>query len=432
MSLSTSRSGGWNRLTLRMVKMNWALMAAEGTGGSITGIQSRARSPTGGEHGAVQRDPGRPRRRRPHHGVADLAGRLRRPGGPRPAAALATATTGRGRPVDDGSRAGEARQRRVPGRSRRPRSCPARTSRPPAGSSPRTGPGRSICSASPASCIFNTFHNGRFAALERSDPDLVVRRRPGPQPGNDRLLLGRSAPAADLLRAAGRLRPVRGGRPSRRWTRVRPRCWCRRPARRATRPATSGSTRCGRPPRRPASRWCSTSAAGESCSTRRTSTTACPSRRTSTAARRTSARSTTWPSPGRRCRRSPRMIFDGVLERFPHLQDRRDRAGRDLDAELDAPDGVGVRRLRPARGAPAGALTLRPTEYVQRQIRATPYPTEDVGWITEQVGPDICLFSSDYPARRGWPQADRALRGARWATRPSTSASASTATTSST
>ena len=46
-------------------------------------------------------------------------------------------------------------------------------------------------------------------------------------------------------------------------------------------------------------------------------------------------------------------------------------------------------------------LTLRPTEYVQRQIRATPYPTEDVGWITEQIGPDICLFSTDFPHVEG-------------------------------
>ncbi len=47
------------------------------------------------------------------------------------------------------------------------------------------------------------------------------------------------------------------------------------------------------------------------------------------------------------------------------------------------------------------ALELRPTEYVERQIRATPYPTEDVGWITDQVGPDLCLFSSDFPHVEG-------------------------------
>ena len=47
------------------------------------------------------------------------------------------------------------------------------------------------------------------------------------------------------------------------------------------------------------------------------------------------------------------------------------------------------------------ALEMRPTDYVQRQIRATPYPTEDVGWLTEQLGPEICLFSTDYPHVEG-------------------------------
>jgi uncharacterized protein len=38
---------------------------------------------------------------------------------------------------------------------------------------------------------------------------------------------------------------------------------------------------------------------------------------------------------------------------------------------------------------------------VRRQVRATPYPTEDVGWIIEQSGPEVCLFSSDYPHVEG-------------------------------
>ena len=46
-------------------------------------------------------------------------------------------------------------------------------------------------------------------------------------------------------------------------------------------------------------------------------------------------------------------------------------------------------------------LSLRPTEYVERQVRFTPYPTEDVGWIIEQNGPDILLFNSDYPHVEG-------------------------------
>jgi predicted TIM-barrel fold metal-dependent hydrolase len=38
---------------------------------------------------------------------------------------------------------------------------------------------------------------------------------------------------------------------------------------------------------------------------------------------------------------------------------------------------------------------------VHRQCRFTPYPTEDVGWIVEQAGADLVLFSSDYPHVEG-------------------------------
>jgi len=47
------------------------------------------------------------------------------------------------------------------------------------------------------------------------------------------------------------------------------------------------------------------------------------------------------------------------------------------------------------------SLSARPSDYVRRQVRFTPYPTEDVGWIIEQAGPEVCLFSSDYPHVEG-------------------------------
>jgi predicted TIM-barrel fold metal-dependent hydrolase len=47
------------------------------------------------------------------------------------------------------------------------------------------------------------------------------------------------------------------------------------------------------------------------------------------------------------------------------------------------------------------ALSLRPTDYVRRQVRFTPYPTEDVGWIIDQSGSELCMFSSDYPHVEG-------------------------------
>jgi predicted TIM-barrel fold metal-dependent hydrolase len=94
------------------------------------------------------------------------------------------------------------------------------------------------------------------------------------------------------------------------------------------------------------------------------------------------------------------MIFDGVLERFPEL-----RIGVIEQGAIWLPSWM--RQMESAFDAFARheerlqKLSLRPSEYVQRQIRATPYPTEDVGWITEQIGPDICLFSTDYPHVEG-------------------------------
>jgi predicted TIM-barrel fold metal-dependent hydrolase len=46
-------------------------------------------------------------------------------------------------------------------------------------------------------------------------------------------------------------------------------------------------------------------------------------------------------------------------------------------------------------------LQLRPSEYITRQVRVTPYPHEDAGWIIEQSGEEICMFSSDYPHVEG-------------------------------
>ncbi len=94
------------------------------------------------------------------------------------------------------------------------------------------------------------------------------------------------------------------------------------------------------------------------------------------------------------------MIFDGVLERFPALRVGVIEQGaiwlpswlRQMESAFDA-FSRHEERLQ--------ALSMRPSEYVRRQIRATPYPTEDVGWIVEQAGAEVVLFSSDYPHVEG-------------------------------
>ncbi|MHB8466990.1 MAG: amidohydrolase family protein [Acidimicrobiales bacterium] len=94
------------------------------------------------------------------------------------------------------------------------------------------------------------------------------------------------------------------------------------------------------------------------------------------------------------------LIFDGVLERFPNLRIGVIEQGaiwvpswiRQMEAAFEA----FVRHEERLR-----ALSLRPTEYVTRQMRFTPYPTEDVGWIIAQAGDAVCMFSSDYPHVEG-------------------------------
>jgi hypothetical protein len=46
-------------------------------------------------------------------------------------------------------------------------------------------------------------------------------------------------------------------------------------------------------------------------------------------------------------------------------------------------------------------LSARPSEIVRRQVRLTPYPHEDAGWIIANAGEEVCLFSSDFPHVEG-------------------------------
>ncbi len=97
------------------------------------------------------------------------------------------------------------------------------------------------------------------------------------------------------------------------------------------------------------------------------------------------------------------LILDGVLERFPRLKIGVIEQGaswlpgwmRALDSAAEA---FRKNELRLQR------LSLRPSEFVRRQIRVTPYPHEDTGWIVANAGEEVCLFSSDYPHVEGGRQ----------------------------
>jgi predicted TIM-barrel fold metal-dependent hydrolase len=94
------------------------------------------------------------------------------------------------------------------------------------------------------------------------------------------------------------------------------------------------------------------------------------------------------------------LILDGILDRYPRLKFGVIEQGgswapgwmRMLDSAADA-FRKNEERLQ--------KLELKPSEYVRRQIRVTPYPHEDAGWIIENSGDDVCMFSSDYPHVEG-------------------------------
>ena len=94
------------------------------------------------------------------------------------------------------------------------------------------------------------------------------------------------------------------------------------------------------------------------------------------------------------------LIFDGIFEQFPRLKFGVIEQGavwlpswmRQMESAVDAFHRT-EERLR--------KLSLRPGDYVRRQLRVTPYPTEPVGWIIEQVGDEVAMFSSDWPHVEG-------------------------------
>ena len=103
------------------------------------------------------------------------------------------------------------------------------------------------------------------------------------------------------------------------------------------------------------------------------------------------------------------LILDGILERFPEAQVRCHRTGRRLDRELDAHARLGLRRVL-RHEERLQKLSMRPSGYVRRQIRATPYPAEDVGWIIRETFPGGAALFVRLPARGRRPQPDQTLR----------------------
>jgi predicted TIM-barrel fold metal-dependent hydrolase len=93
------------------------------------------------------------------------------------------------------------------------------------------------------------------------------------------------------------------------------------------------------------------------------------------------------------------MVLDGIFEQFPGLRGGCIEQGAMWVIPL-------LKRLDLAQDSfqktePALRLPLRASEYVRRQLRFTPFPNENAGWLIEQGGEELFLFSTDYPHPEG-------------------------------
>jgi uncharacterized protein len=94
------------------------------------------------------------------------------------------------------------------------------------------------------------------------------------------------------------------------------------------------------------------------------------------------------------------MIFDGVFDRFADLKFGAIELGAawvpGWMRSMDSAAGAFVKNETRLQN-----LSAKPSEIVRRQLRVTPYPHEDAGWIAREAGAEVCMFSSDYPHVEG-------------------------------
>ena len=94
------------------------------------------------------------------------------------------------------------------------------------------------------------------------------------------------------------------------------------------------------------------------------------------------------------------LVFDGVFERFPALRGGVIELGAGWVPEflrmLDLSQRI-FKRMDPT----VAALPLKASAYIRRAVRFTPFPGEDVGRMLRDAGPELFLFSSDYPHPEG-------------------------------
>ncbi|MCV0384151.1 MAG: amidohydrolase [Erythrobacter sp.] len=94
------------------------------------------------------------------------------------------------------------------------------------------------------------------------------------------------------------------------------------------------------------------------------------------------------------------MIYDGLFEKHPKLRGGVIESGAGWVPDfLDRLDYAfkSFKRTDPY----LKDVDMLPSEYIKRAVKFTPFPGEDVGAMIAQAGPELFMFSSDYPHPEG-------------------------------
>ena len=94
------------------------------------------------------------------------------------------------------------------------------------------------------------------------------------------------------------------------------------------------------------------------------------------------------------------LIYDGLFDRFPKLRGGCIEQGAGWVVSWMNHLDYGQRAFRRTE-EPLRRLEHKPSDYVRRHLKFTPFPGEPVGWMVEQGGPELFMFSSDYPHPEG-------------------------------
>ncbi|HET6949364.1 MAG TPA: amidohydrolase family protein [Acidimicrobiales bacterium] len=94
------------------------------------------------------------------------------------------------------------------------------------------------------------------------------------------------------------------------------------------------------------------------------------------------------------------LVYDGLFDRFPKLRGGCIEQGAGWVVSWMRQLDYGLRAFRRTE-EPLRRLEHKPSDYVRRHLKFTPFPGEDVGWMIDQAGPELFMFSSDYPHPEG-------------------------------